>query len=75
MRVVKNEKLAKKIVDCKNFMKNLTELKNLDKSDITKCTKIKFKNRRERMKFYSGKTEQIKEKYERMRNEFEEVQK
>ena len=25
------------------------------------------------MKFYSGKTEQVKEKYERMRNEFEEV--
>lgn len=50
----------------------MNQVKSSD-HDSSKGGKIKFRNRRERMKFYSGKKENVKDKYDTMVQELEEV--
>lgn len=72
LRVVAKEKTARKIVELNEFLESLEELNEVMKEQ-KKGLKIKFNTRRERMAFYSGKTEEILAKYEEMKFELEEV--
>lgn len=72
MRAVAKEKHAKLAVELNQFLESLEEIKE-DMKNQKEGLKIKFRNRRERKNFYSGKIEEIFAKYEEMKEEFEEV--
>lgn len=66
--MVKNEKQAKMCVNLQKFLDEIKNFKEMqDKQQVG--TKISFRNRRERQKFYSGKKEEIEAKYQNMKEE------
>lgn len=66
--VVSNEREAKEYMKLHEHFISLEEAKTLSASQI-EGTKIKFKNRKERRKFHSGKKEVIEQKYQSMLEE------
>lgn len=61
------------MIEMKDFYRSIQDMKLINSSEWSTGTKIKFRNRRERRKFYSGKKESVKIKYTTMRDEFKEV--
>ena len=66
---VPNEKEAKELLKLYDFFETVEEARSLE-SKIVEGTKIKFRNRRERRKFHSGKKEIVEQKYQSMLEDF-----
>lgn len=63
LRVVKNQKMAKEVVDLNDYITSFEGIEDMMK-DMNSSTKISFKSFKEKRAFYSGKTDEIIKKYE-----------